>query len=205
MKRRNERPGRRALELAAIDARIFGTAAPVMRGRKMRRVGIITAFSMLLMALSASVALATTTIVPANGPTGAHFQAGTSAVCTPSGTTVNCSSYQVAGVGNANATASLTANYTANVTCSNNGTNPNNAVEAQATSFSTNTTTGNLSPKNGRLTVPALSTSAPTSPPAGSCPNDNWTATFAAGSPTLVGFTYTLTFVGFTGAWLTIT
>lgn len=202
MKRRNERPGRRALELAAIDARIFGTAAPVMRGWKMRRVGIITALSMLLMALSASVALAA--INPANGPTGAHFQAGTSAVCTTSGTTVNCTSYQVAGVGNANATASLIANYTANVTCSNKGTNPNNDVESQATSFSTNTTSGNLNPKNGRLTVPALSTSAPTAPPAGSCPNGNWTAAFASGSPTLVSFSYTLTFAGFTDPWLTL-
>lgn len=173
----------------------------------MRRVGIITALSTLFMVMSASAALATTTITAANGPTGAHFQAGTSAVCTinVNGTTVDCSSYQVAGVGNANATASLTANYTANVTCSNKGTNPNNDVESQATSFSTGTTTGNLNPKNGKLTVPALSTSAPTSPPAGSCPNGNWTAAFASGSPTLVSYSYTLTFAGFTGAWLTIT
>src|SRR6266498_551125 len=147
----------------------------------MKRVGIITALSMFVVAASASAALAT--INPANGPTGAHFGGQPSADCTTSGTTVNCSSYEVAGVGNANATATLTANYTANVECSNNGTNPNNAIEAQATSFSTSTSSGNLSPKNGRLGVPALSTSAPSSPPAGSSPNPNWTATFAAGSP----------------------
>lgn len=168
----------------------------------MRRVGIITALSVFALVASASAALAT--IDAANGPTGAHFAGKTSAACTTSGTTVNCNDYEVAGVGNANATATLTANYTANVLCSNNGTNPNNAVEAQSTSFSTTSSSGNLSPKNGRLSVPALSTSAPSSPPAGSCPNPNWTATFAAGSPTLVSFTYTLTFVGFTGAWLTL-
>ena len=167
----------------------------------MRKLSIaIACFAVL--ALTASAALAS--INPANGPTGAHFAAGTSATCTQSGQNVSCSSYDVAGVGNANASASLTASYTANVTCSNNGKNRNNDIESQATSFSTSSSTGNLNPKNGKLTVPALSTTAPTSPPAGSCPNGNWTAAFATGSPTLVGYTYTLTFAGFSGAWLTL-
>ena len=168
----------------------------------MRKFLLLTLAALFAVAVTSSMALAT--INPANGPSGAHFQAGTSATCTTSGTTVSCTGYEVAGVGNANATASLTANYTANVTCSNKGTNPNNDVESQATSFSTQNNTGALRPKNGRLAVPALSVGAPTSPPAGSCPNGNWTAAFAAGSPTLVGFTYTLSFVGFTGAWLTL-
>ena len=167
----------------------------------MRKLSIaIACFGVL--ALTASAALAA--INPANGPSGAHLQAGTSAVCTQSGNNVSCSSYQVAGVGNANATADLTVSYTANVTCSNKGTNPNNDVESQATSFSTSSSTGKLNPKNGKLTVPALSATAPTSPPAGSCPNGNWTAAFATGSPTLVSYSYTLTFAGFSGAWLTL-
>src|SRR5438094_2718710 len=171
----------------------------------MRKLSIAMACFAVL-ALTASAALAsTTTINPANGPTGAHLQAGTSATCTVSGADVSCSSYQVAGVGNANATADLTASYTANVTCSNNGKNRNNDVESQATSFSTTSSTGNLNPKNGKLTVPPVSTTAPTSPPAGSCPNGNWTAAFATGSPTLVSYSYTLTFAGFSGAWLTVT
>src|SRR5437870_3939591 len=172
----------------------------------MRKLSIaIACFAVL--ALTASAALATTftgTINSANAPTGAHFAAGTSATCTTTGANVACSSYQVAGVGNANASASLSASYTANVTCSNSGTNKNNDVESQATSFSTTNSTGNLNPKNGKLTVPPLSTTAPTSPPAGSCPNGNWTAAFATGSPTLVSYSYTLTFAGFSGAWLTL-
>ena len=173
----------------------------------MRRVGIIPLLSTFVLALSPSAALAaiTTTIDPANGPTGAHFQAGTSATCTVSGATVSCSSYEIAGVGNANASGALNATYTATVLCSNNGVNKNNSVEAQTTFSSQPATTGNLNPKNGKLTVPSLSTSAPSAPPAGSCPNGNWTAAFAQGSPTLQSFTYTLTFAGFTGAWLTIT
>ena len=147
----------------------------------------------------------TASINSANAPTGAHFAGGTSATCTTTGANVACSTYQVAGVGNANATADLTASYTANVTCSNNGKNRNNDVESQATSFSTTSSTGNLNPKNGKLTVPPVSTTAPTSPPAGSCPNGNWTAAFATGSPTLVSYSYTLTFAGFSGAWLTVT
>jgi hypothetical protein len=173
----------------------------------MRRVGIITVLSTFVMVVAASAALATitTTIDPANGPTGAHFQAGTSATCTVSGATVSCSSYEIAGVGNANASGALNATYTATVLCSNNGVNKNNSVEAQTKFSAQPATTGNLNPKNGRLSVPALSTSAPSAPPAGSCPNGNWTASFAAGSPTLDSFTYTLTFAGFTGAYITIT
>jgi hypothetical protein len=173
--------------------------------RTMRRtimlLGVMALFGVTSVALAATY---TGTINPANAPTGAHFQAGTSATCTVTGTTVSCSSYQVAGVGNANASAVLTANYTANVTCSNKGTNPQNDVESQATSFAVTVPSGNLNPKNGRLTVPALSASAPSRPPAGSCPNGNWTAAFASGSPTLVSFSYTLTFDGFTEAAITI-
>ena len=174
----------------------------------MRRVGMITALSMLLLALSASPALAaiSTTINPANAPTGAHFQARSSPSCTVSGLTVTCSSYQIAGVGNANASAALTAHYTATVDCFNPGTNPNNPIESHQTSFSQTSTSGQLSPKNGKLTVPQLSASPSGGLPAAtSCPNPNWTPTIRPGSLHLTSFTYTLTFAGFTGAFITIT
>jgi hypothetical protein len=37
------------------------------------------------------------------------------------------------------------------------------------------------------------------------CPNPNWTPEFHPGTLTLNSFTYTLTFAGFTGAYITIT
>jgi hypothetical protein len=40
---------------------------------------------------------------------------------------------------------------------------------------------------------------------AATCPNGNWTKSLAGGSITLSSFTYTLTFAGFTGAYITIT
>lgn len=173
-----------------------------------KRTALVTALGALFaLTLGAQSALATitTTIDPSQAPTGTHFQSGTSAICSVSGTTVNCTSYVLAGVGNADATGTLSATYTATVLCSNHGVNPNNSVEAQTTFSSQPATTGKLNPKNGKLTVPSLSTSAPSAPPAGSCPNGNWTASFESGSPTLQSFSYTLTFAGFSGAFITIT
>jgi hypothetical protein len=170
----------------------------------MRRISIVMAV-LFAAAMTASVALAaiTTTINPANAPSGTHLQAG--AIGCSGSLAVTCTSFELAGVGHTNATVSLTAHYTANVTCSNKGTNPNNDVEAQATSFSVNTTFPATAAKNGRMLVGTASVSPPATPPAGSCPNGNWTAAFASGSPTLVDFTYTLTFDGFSGAYITIT
>jgi hypothetical protein len=170
----------------------------------MRRISIVVVV-LVAAVMTASVALAaiTTTINPANAPSGTHLQAG--AIGCSGSLAVTCTSFELAGVGHTNATVSLTAHYTANVTCSNKGTNPNNDVEAQATSFSVNTTFPATAAKNGRMLVGTASVSPPATPPAGSCPNGNWTAAFASGSPTLVDFTYTLTFDGFSGAYITIT
>jgi hypothetical protein len=145
------------------------------------------------------------TINAANGPTGTHFAGKTSATCTVSGLTVTCSSYQLAGVGNANAQADLTANYTATVDCFNPGTNPNNPIESHTTSFSDNPTTGQLSPKNGKLTVPSLSSSPSGGLPAAtSCPNPNWDPKIRPGTLQLASFTYTLNFAGFAPSYITI-
>jgi len=182
----------------------------------MRKIGIIAVLSLLVTALAAVPALAvtTTTITPANANPGAHFQVGT-ATCTTTGTTVNCSSYELAGVGNFDAVADLTANYTATVDCRNHG---GQIVEVKASVQGATATTGQIESKNGRLLVPALSTADVEEPTAedfealATCPNGNWTKETQVDTITLTGFTYTLTFVdkdtglpAFPGPYITIT
>ena len=156
----------------------------------------------------AAVASAATTVNPANAPTGTHFSAGTAATCSvdPSTQLVTCSSYQLAGVGNSNATGALDATYTATVQCRNHG---GQIVDVKSQAESAPTTTGSLSPKNGKLTVPSLN-SGPVPTAAqfeaqATCPNGNWTKSLQGGTITLLSFTYTLTFAGFTGPFITIT
>jgi hypothetical protein len=174
--------------------------------RRIRRIGIIGGLPILLVALFAAAAWAvqTTTFNPANAPTGTHVQTG-SPSCTVSGLNVSCSSYELAGVGNANATGNLSVTYSATVVCINAGGNPSDG-QHQGT-FTASATSGQLSPKNGRLTVPSLSATAPTEQQflaQQTCPNPNWTPTIPGGI-TLSNFTYTLTFAGFSGPYITIT
>jgi hypothetical protein len=172
----------------------------------MRRLGIITALSMLVLAVSASVALAaiTTDINPANAPNGTHYKSGT-ASCSVTGTTVNCTGYTLAGVGHINATEELDATYTATVVCRNSGGNLSDGQHQG----SFNSTTGPIpvtSDKNGNMTVTPTTVSAPSTADflaLQTCPNPNWTPE-VSGSITLSSFTYTLTFEGFTGAYITI-
>jgi hypothetical protein len=175
----------------------------------LKRISIAVTLLSLALFMSAPSALAaiTRTINAANAPTGTHFQQG-DATCSVSGLTVTCTSYQLAGVGNTNATASLVARYTATVDCYNPGVNPQNPIESHTTTFDASSNTGQLSPKNGRLTVPQLSVSPTTGgalDAATYCPNANWEARIRAGTLRLVSFTYTLTFTGFGGAYITIT
>jgi hypothetical protein len=155
-----------------------------------------------------AAASAATTINPAAAPTGTHFSAGTSATCSvdPSSQLVTCSSYQLAGVGNSNATGALDTTYSATVDCTNNG---GNTVPVKASVQTAPTTTGSLSPKNGKLTVPSLNSSpVPTNAQfeaQATCPNPNWTKSVRGGTITLTNFTYTLHFAGFTGNFITIT
>jgi hypothetical protein len=174
--------------------------------RRIRRIGIIGGLPILLVALFAAAAWAvqTTTFNPANAPTGTHVQTG-SPSCTVSGLNVSCSSYELAGVGNANATGNLSVTYSATVVCINAGGNPSDG-QHQGT-FTAANSTGSLSPKNGRLTVPSLSVTAPTEQQflaQQTCPNPNWTPTIPGGI-TLSNFRYTLTFAGFSGPYITIT
>ena len=154
-----------------------------------------------------AAASAATTINPAAAPTGTHFSAGTSATCSvDSSQLVTCSSYQLAGVGNSNATGALDTTYSATVDCTNNG---GMTVPVKASVQTAPTTTGSLSPKNGKLTVPSLN-SGPVPSNAqfeaqATCPNPNWTKSVRGGTITLSSFTYTLTFAGFTAPFITIT
>ena len=54
-----------------------------------------------------------------------------------------------------------------------------------------------------RVKVPEPALVAAAAKPIG-CPNANWTATIRPGPQTLLSFSYTLTFVGFTSAYITI-
>lgn len=151
-----------------------------------------------------SVAWATAAVNPANAPNGTHFKSGT-ASCSTSGTTVSCSGYTLAGVGNINATANLSATYTATVVCINNGGNASDSQHQG--SFAASTSSGTLQSKNGNLTVPSLSISAPTTQQflaQQTCPNPGWTPTVPGGIR-LAGFIYTLQFAGFGGPYITVT
>jgi hypothetical protein len=149
----------------------------------------------------------TTTFNDAAAPTGTHVQTGTpSCSVSGDGLTVTCSAYELAGVGNNDASASLSANYTATVDCRNHG---GQVVEVKAQSETGPFSTGRLRAKNGRLDVPTLSSSGvPTDrdfTSQATCPNGNWTKEVRSGTTTLVSFTYTLTFFGFNSPYITIT
>ena len=115
---------------------------------------------------------------------------------------ISCNSYTLGGVGHTNADVLLTASYTAIVDCFNPGTNPNNPIESHQTSVSPRSETTVTSSKNGQLAVPTRSVSF-TGEPVG-CPNPNWTPVIRPGSQTLVSFSYTLTFAGFSSPYITI-
>jgi hypothetical protein len=111
----------------------------------------------------------------------------------------------LAGVGNTNATATLTAQYSATIDCRNNG---GNVVAVKTGTFTAGPVTAELSPKNGRLTVPSLTVTAPSEEAflaQQTCPNPNWTPEIQEGTTiTLVSSLYSLHFAGFTGDFITI-
>ena len=150
--------------------------------------------------------LAALTISSQNAPNGAHIQRG-APDCEESGGVIECASFEIAGVGNANARADLHADYQATVDCRNHG---GKVVPVKASVQGASATTGLLEPKNGRLAVPALSTEGLV-PDADDftenavCPNGNWTKLLRDNSIELTGFVYTVTFAGFSAPYITIT
>jgi hypothetical protein len=167
---------------------------------------IVAVIGSMMLFVAVAAATQTTTTNASNAPEGTHFKSGT-ATCSVSSSTgsVACSSYTLAGVGNTNVTADLSATYSATVVCINGGGNPSDS-QHQGT-FAQSSTSGTLQPKNGTLTVPSLTATAP-SPQQflaqQMCPNPNWTPRLA-GPIALSSFTYTVRFVGFSGPFITIT
>jgi hypothetical protein len=172
----------------------------------MKRFAIVVATALLMVGFAPTAAFSATSFNSAAAPSGTHVQTGTPTCSVSTTGVVTCPSYELAGVGNANASASLVANYTATVQCRNRG---GQIVEVKSQVTGATATTGRIEPKNGRLLVPSLSSSpAPTASQfeaSATCPNGNWTKETLAGSIALSSFTYTLSFVGYTGAYITIT
>jgi hypothetical protein len=158
-------------------------------------------------ACAAPAALAgTPTYDDAAAPNGTHVQSG-SPDCEISNYIVTCSAYELAGVGNTNATASLSTTYSGTVLCTNPG---GNVAPGQTQYPSMTTSSGSLSPKNGRLLVPSLSSSSSEAAIGASlmqntaCPNGKWTKSVKPGTIAVVGYTYTLTFTGYNSPYITI-
>jgi hypothetical protein len=177
----------------------------------MRRLGIMTALVTLLMAVSAAVALAAVapgTYTPtsdsfngANAPGSSHLTSGSPSCTVNADRSINCSAYVLGGVGHTNADVSLSASYSATIDCTNHG---GSLVESHTSNFSADSSATVTSAKNGQLSVPAQSVSGLSSAPQ-TCPNPNWTPSIRGGTVTLNSFTYTLTFDGFSSAFITIT
>jgi hypothetical protein len=152
------------------------------------------------------------TLVAAGTPSGGHIQSGAPIFCvveanqsiTCGSTSTNNGSYSINGIGHTNATALLSFNYSGTVTCTNKG---GNLVEVK-TQFPSTSSSGTLTPsKNGSILVPELSSSRPSDnqfEQQAVCPNGNWTKNLDDASVTLVSFTYTLVFDGFSTAAITI-
>ena len=181
----------------------------------MRRLGIIAVLSAFLLAMTAMPALAATftpTFNDANAPSGTHLQTGT-IECVTTGTSVTCPSYELAGVGNADAEATLSTSWTATVQCRNHG---GQIVEVKSQVEGVTVESGQIESKNGSLLVPELTSgTAPTNEQfeaQATCPNGNWTKETLESSITLSSFTYELTFVDkdtgdplYPGPYITIT
>jgi hypothetical protein len=150
---------------------------------------------MLLMSLSVSAASAATNFN--NAPQGAHYAQGYGEPeCTLTGLTVHCTGTQIAGVGNTNATVTLSVTSTFTGICKNPGVN-SKVVDPFTESETTTTSSVVTSTKNGRLVVPeqhATGTSSAEFLAEFSCPNPRWTAEVTG---TSISYEYSLTFAGF--------
>jgi hypothetical protein len=151
------------------------------------------------------VVQAATTVDFGNAPQGAHFAKGADVpVCTISGTTVTCTSTAIEGVGHTNAVVELDVTSTISGVCHNPGVN-SKIVEPFSKSITQKTSSTITSTKNGRLAVPAQSTTGTSTDQflaTFTCPNPNWTPEVTSN---VLSFIYTLTFEGFSKPAITIT
>jgi hypothetical protein len=135
----------------------------------------------------------------ANAPGSSHLTSGSPSCTVNANLSIDCSAYVLGGVGNTNAVVSLTASYTATIDCTNHG---GNLVESHTSDFAASNSATLTPSRNGQLRVGARSVSPFSAPQV--CPNPNWTPSIRPGTLVLNSFTYTLTFVGFSNAYITI-
>ena len=178
------------------------------RGKYVKRLGIIALLSTLGVVAAASGASAATNFD--NAPSGAHYrQSSVEPVCTSTtvpttgAITVSCTGTQIAGVGNTNADLLLSVTGTANFVCHNPGND--NIVEPHSASVDEATSATLVPSRNGTLVVPDQSVTISPEDAAAQfeCPNANWREEFTGFS--LLSFTYSLTFAGFTDPAILIT
>ena len=145
----------------------------------MRRIGIVAVLAILLLAFSASAALAVApgTYTPtadsfnsANAPGSSHLASGTPQCVVNADLDVDCSAYVLGGVGNTNATVRLVATYSATIDCTNRG---GNLVESHTATFS-DSSTATVASTSERVcgatadSVPVMSTTPSNAPESGS-------------------------------------
>ena len=169
----------------------------------MKRFGLIALLAMLIMGFSTATASAVTDF--SNAPQGAHYARGSAEpVCTITGTTVTCTATAIEGVGNTNATVVLSVTSTISGVCHNPGAN-SKVVEPFSKSITESTSTTIASTRNGRLLVPAQSTTGTSTEEflaTFTCPNPLWTPEVTSN---VLSFEYSLTFAGFTEPAILIT
>src|SRR5919109_1195937 len=171
----------------------------------MKRLGIFTALSMLLVAFTATVALATVytptndSFNSANAPASSHLASGSPSCTVNADNSINCSSYVLGGVGGTPAAVSLSADYSATIDCTNKG---GNLVESHTATFSATHSDSATPDRHGQLPVRAVSVSPFSTQQV--CPNPNWNPSIRRGVVTLNSFKYTLTFNGFSAPYITI-
>jgi len=135
----------------------------------LRKIGMYAVLSLIVVALTASVALAART-----GATG-NAQFKSVSITDNDDGTVNASGL-ITGLGSDLVTLQLITSGTAFVDCTNKG---GQLVEAQAQTADASTTTAPQRPENGRLVFDFDST-APTTLTSNPCPNGNWTPTITS-------------------------
>jgi hypothetical protein len=135
----------------------------------LRKIGMYAVLSLIVVALTASVALAARST-----PTGNAQFKSVDLVDNGNGT-VNASGL-ITGLGSDLVTLQLITSGTAFVDCTNKG---GQLVEAQAQTADASTTTAPQRPENGRLAFNFTST-APTELTTNPCPNGNWTYTITS-------------------------
>jgi hypothetical protein len=139
------------------------------------------------------------TINPAFAPSGAHLQTGSIGCTVNADRSIDCSNFELAGVGHTNVLVLLIARYTATIDCNNPSlSNRNNPIESHTSDFTQSSLLTVASTKNGRLRIPTRSVSPFAAPQV--CPNDNWVPEIRDGTVELLGFRYAIVFAGFDDA-----